>query len=142
MKKFLLVAAMFVSVSMFAQSPLKKMTKVDVNPLTERTVTKAQTTRISTGMAKAKANAAEKNAPNYYLDYVDCAYNIGFSTRFHVAADVEFGNDGKVTFSNMLYASIFPDAKITGTLNAAGTEITIDNCQKIGSIQGSEVFLC
>lgn len=51
---------MFVSVSMFAQSPLKKMTKVDVNPLTERTVTKAQTTRISTGMAKAKANAAEK----------------------------------------------------------------------------------
>lgn len=33
---------MFVSVSMFAQSPLKKMTKVDVNPLTERTVTKAQ----------------------------------------------------------------------------------------------------
>ena len=46
MKKFLLVAAMFVSVSMFAQSPLKKMTKVDVNPLTERTVTKAQTTRI------------------------------------------------------------------------------------------------
>mgnify|MGYP000355697267 CR=1 FL=1 len=46
---------MFVSVSMFAQSPLKKMTKVDVNPLTERTVTKAQTTRISTGMAKAKA---------------------------------------------------------------------------------------
>ena len=75
MKKFLLVAAMFVSVSMFAQSPLKKMTKVDVNPLTERTVTKAQTTRISTGMAKAKANAAEKNAPNYYLDYVDCAYN-------------------------------------------------------------------
>lgn len=133
---------MFVSVSMFAQSPLKKMTKVDVNPLTERTVTKAQTTRISTGMAKAKANAAEKNAPNYYLDYVDCAYNIGFSTRFHVAADVEFGNDGKVTFSNMLYASIFPDAKITGTLNAAGTEITIDNCQKIGSIQGSEVFLC
>lgn len=80
---------MFVSVSMFAQSPLKKMTKVDVNPLTERTVTKAQTTRISTGMAKAKANAAEKNAPNYYLDYVDCAYNIGFSTRFHVAADVD-----------------------------------------------------
>ena len=49
---------MFVSVSMFAQSPLKKMTKVDVNPLTERTVTKAQTTRISAGMAKAKANAA------------------------------------------------------------------------------------
>lgn len=45
---------MFVSVSMFAQSPLKKMTKVDVNPLTERTVTKAQTTRISAGMAKAK----------------------------------------------------------------------------------------
>lgn len=93
-------------------------------------------------MAKAKANAAEKNASNYYLDYVDCAYNIGFSTRFHVAADVEFGNDGKVTFSNMLYSSMLPDAKITGTLNAAGTEITIDNCQKIGSIQGSELFLC
>lgn len=69
---------MFVSVSMFAQSPLKKMTKVDVNPLTERTVTKAQTTRISAGMAKAKANAAEKNAPNYYLDYSDYAYNVGF----------------------------------------------------------------
>lgn len=142
MKKILLVAAMFVSVSMFAQSPLKKMTKVDVNPLTERTVTKAQTTRISAGMAKAKANAAEKNAPNYYLDYSDYAYNVGFSTRFHVAADVEFGNDGKVTFSNMLYSSMLPDAKITGTLNAAGTEITIDNCQKIGSIQGSELFLC
>lgn len=59
-----------------------------------------------------------------------------------MAADVEFGNDGKVTFSNMLYSSMLPDAKITGTLNAAGTEITIDNCQKIGSIQGSELFLC
>ena len=78
MKKFLLVAALFFSVSMFAQSPLKLMTKVDVNPLTERTVTKVQAPRISAGMAKAKANAAEKNAPNYYLDYSDRIYEVGF----------------------------------------------------------------
>lgn len=142
MKKFLLVAAMFVSVSMFAQSPLKLMTKVDVNPLTERTVTKVQAPRISAGMAKAKANAAEKNASNYYLDYNDLIYEVGFSSRFHIASNIEFGNDGKVTFSNMLYTGLLPDAKITGTLNADGTEITIDNCQKIGSIQGTEVFLC
>lgn len=142
MKKFLLVAALFFSVSMFAQSPLKLMTKVDANHLNELTITKAQVARIPAGMAKAKANVEEKSAPNYYVDYGEYAYNLGFGTRYHVASDVEFGTDGTVTFTNMLYNSMFPDARIKGTFNADGTEITIDNGQLIGTIQGSDIFLC
>lgn len=142
MKKFLLAVALFVSVNTFAQSPLKKMTKIDVKSLNEMTVSKVPALRITAGMAKAKANAASANSANYYLDYGDEVFGVGFSSRFHVASNVEFGNDGKVTFPNMLYSSILPDAKITGTFNADGTEITIDNCQNIGSIEGLDLFIC
>lgn len=143
MKKFLLVVALFTSMSVFAQTPLHKMTKVNFKNQNGVSLSKTTVKKLPTDVAKrsVKAQAADAGA-NYYLDYMDHPYNISSSGRYHVASNVDFGNDGKVTFSNMLYSSILPDAKITGTLNAAGDEITIDNGQSLGTAYDLNFVVC
>lgn len=89
---------------------------------------------------KSLANVNED--ANYYLDYVDLPYGLDFSTRSHIASKVEFGNDGKVFFPNMLYGDLFPDSKIVGTFDEAHEQITIENGQKIGTLDGVNIVLC
>lgn len=139
MKKLLLIAALFISLNGFAQkTTLHKMTSVNANNLKEIRAIQSKTVKpiAKKAVSSVKANA-DKSTANYYLDFVDLLYGLDFSRRNHIASNIEFGDNGKVYFPNMLLTYLLPDQKIEGVLNSTGDKITITNGQSMGTIQGS-----
>lgn len=148
MKKILLtVMAVMLTAGAMAQNTVQTLGKLEATAFRSATPVKAMQAKKLPAMKAGEARPAAKAAPQgtekvYYLDYVDYLYNLGTTPRYHVSANIVFGDNNKVYLQNMIYTSMIEGVWIEGTLSADGSEISIANEQLLADIQGQKLYLC